>query len=336
VGLTRVVLVRCAAVVCAVLLAIPLLHTTSGSAEPLVERAAACPPGGRTVRDAARLRTALASARPGDVIHIADGIYPGEFELATSGTRSGPIFLCGSRDAVLDGEDEAKYVLYVNGADWWRLIGFSVRNGRKGIVADRADHDVFRGLLVTGTGDEAIHLRTHSKRNLVIGNTVRDTGHRQPKFGEGIYVGSANSNWCRYTDCEPDRSDRNAIIGNDVADTTSESIDIKEGTRGGVIRGNRLSGDGLTDADSWIDVKGNGWLVERNTGQDSPEDGIQTHVVYEGWGRANVFRANRLVVNGSGYGIYVHEEERSGNVVRCDNVVVGAREGLSNIRCRRR
>jgi hypothetical protein len=35
----------------------------------------------------------------------------------------------------------------------------------------------------------------------------------------------------------------------------------------------------MTHADSWLDLKGNGWLVERNTGRDSPEDGMQTHVV---------------------------------------------------------
>jgi hypothetical protein len=33
--------------------------------------------------------------------------------------------------------------------------------------------------------------------------------------------------------------------------------------------------------------------------------------------------------------MYIHRE-RSDNVVRCDNVVVAARDGLSNIPCRRR
>ena len=318
------------AVLCVAALAITAGCGASGTAE-LRHRPIACPAGGHTVQDATSLRRALKTAKPSDVIRMADGVYPGEFTIRRSGTRRGPIFLCGSRNAVLDGEDEAVYVLHVNGADWWRLVGFTVRDGKKGVVADRADHDVLSGLLVTGTGEEAIHLRTFSSDNQVVGNNVRGTGLRQPRFGEGIYVGSAHSNWCRYTGCDPDRSDRNAVVGNEIAGTSSESIDIKEGTTGGVIAENHLSGAGMTDADSWIDVKGNGWLVERNTGRDSPEDGIQTHVVYEGWGRRNVFRANRLVVNGPGYGIYIDEEERSENVVRCDNVVVGARD--SNIPC---
>lgn len=303
-----------------------------GTAE-LRQRPTACPAGGHTVRGAARLRRALKTAEPGDVIRMADGVYPGEFTITRSGTLTEPIVLCGSRNAVLDGKGKATYVLHADGADWWRLLGFAVRNGRKGVVADRANHNVLSRLLVTGTGEEAIHLRTFSSDNRVVGNTVRDTGHRQPKFGEGIYVGSAHSNWCRYTGCKPDRSDRNLVVGNDIADTSSEGIDVKEGTRDGVIARNRLSGVGMTDADSWIDVKGNGWLVEGNSGRDSPRDGIQTHVAYRGWGRRNVFRANRLVVNGPGYGIYIEKEERSANVVRCDNVVVAARDGLSNVRC---
>jgi hypothetical protein len=333
--MTRLRHTRPVAVLCVAALAIFGGSSASGAPE-LRQGPTACPAGGHTVRDAAGLRSALETAAPGDVIRMADGLYPGAFTITNSGTRGAPIFLCGSRNAVLDGEDEATYVLHVNGADWWRLLGFTVRDGRKGVVTDRAHHDVLSGLLVTGTGDEAIHLRTFSSDNRVVGNTVRDTGHRQPRYGEGIYVGSAHNNWCRYTDCRPDRSDRNAVVGNDIADTTSESIDVKEGTTGGVIVGNRLSGAGMTDADSWIEVKGNGWLVTRNRGRESPGDGIQAHVVYKGWGRRNVFRANRLVVNGPGYGIYIHKEERSENVVRCDNVVVGARDGLSNIPCGRK
>jgi hypothetical protein len=318
---------------CAAFLAIAVSTSAVGPAGTST-RPTDCPSGGRTVRDGAGLRKALESANPGDVIRMADGIYSGGFVIARSGTASEPIFLCGSRAAVLDGQDDTHYVLHLDGGAWWRLVGFTVRNGRKGVIADRARHDVLSGLFVGATGDEAIHLRTFSTDNLVVGNTVRDTGHRRAKFGEGIYIGSAHSNWCKYTDCKPDRSDRNAIVGNDIADTSSESIDVKEGTTGGSIVGNRMSGDGMTAADSWIDVKGNGWLVEGNTGRDSPEDGIQTHVVYQGWGRANEFRANRLVVDGPGYGIYIHEEERSGNVVRCSNVVTGARKGLSNVACR--
>ncbi len=296
-----------------------------------------CPGGGgTTVHNADELTAALESAHPGTIIRMAAGRYVGDFSITVSGTEASPVWLCGSPDAVIDGEDDAKYLLYLNKVSWVRVVGFSLSGGRKGVVADSVHHSIIASLHVSKIGDEAIHLRTASTDNLVIGNVVRDTGNRSEKFGEGIYVGSATSNWCTYTNCEPDRSNRNSVIGNDIAGTTSENIDIKEGTEGGVVSGNRLSGSGMIAADSWIDVKGNGWLVENNTGSadgGSIEDGIQTHVVAKGWGRENTIRANRLTVDGEGFGVYIHDGKATLNIVGCDNKVTGAAKGFSNITC---
>ncbi|WP_307874440.1 right-handed parallel beta-helix repeat-containing protein [Frankia nepalensis] len=296
-----------------------------------------CPEGGGiTVRNAGDLTAALAAAEPGDIIRMAPGRYTGDFKITKSGTEPSPIWVCGTPEAVIDGEDDAKYLLHLEKVSWVRVVGFSVRNGQKGVMADSVNHSVIASLHVSATGDEAIHLRTGSSDNLVVGNVIRDTGNRSEKFGEGIYIGSATSNWCEYTNCEPDRSDRNSVIGNDIAGTTSENIDIKEGTEGGIVSGNKLSGDAMVATDSWIDVKGNGWLVEKNVGtQDggTVTDGIQTHVVEDGWGRKNIIRANTLTVNGEGFGVYIHKADETGNVVGCDNQVTGAAKGLSNVTC---
>ncbi|KPM52826.1 hypothetical protein CcI49_25120 [Frankia sp. CcI49] len=297
-----------------------------------------CPAGGTTVSDAGDLRSALATAKPGTVIRIADGVYKGKFKLSATGTEAAPIWLCGSKDAILDGtedDDQVNYVLHLDGASWVRVVGFTVRNGQKGVIGDRLQHSIIAQLRVNTIGDEAIHLRTASSDNTVVGNVIRDTGNRREKFGEGVYIGSAESNWCTYTDCEPDRSDRNSVIGNDIAGTTSENIDIKEGTTGGVVRGNTLSSDALVEADSWIDVKGNGWLVEDNigTGGGTLEDGIQTHVIKKDWGRQNTIRHNTLTVNAKGFGVYIHDGDKTQNVVGCDNQVTGAQSGPSNIDC---
>ena len=46
----------------------------------------------------------------------------------------------------------------------------------------------------------------------------------------------------------------------------------------------------LSGADSWVDVKGNGYLIVDNLGPHSPQDGFQTHVIDDmEWGRNNVF-----------------------------------------------
>ena len=54
------------------------------------------------VTSAEELASALERARPGDVILLADGVYPGQFVIAVSGTPDAPITLCGSRRAALD------------------------------------------------------------------------------------------------------------------------------------------------------------------------------------------------------------------------------------------
>jgi Right handed beta helix region len=291
-----------------------------------------CPPATITVHDSEELATALEQARAGDRIWLEDGIYTGRFVATASGTKASPIFLCGDVAAILDGDGiNGGYVFHLDDGDYWRLVGFTLRNGQKGIVADTTQGSIFQALTIEDIGDEALHLRTHSTDNLVIGNIIRRTGLRRDKFGEGIYIGSAESNWCKYTNCQPDASHRNVIQDNTISATTAESVDIKEGTVGGSVTGNSFDGSMLSGADSWVDVKGNEWIITGNTGRNSPEDGFQTHETIKGWGTKNVFKDNIAMPNGPGYGF--HLTPIAENVVGCDNRVIGAAQGLTNTTC---
>lgn len=291
-----------------------------------------CPPATVTVTTAAELATALAAPEPGTVILLADGTYVGNFRGTGAGAADRPITLCGGSGAVLDGGGtEDGYVLHLDQAAHWTLQGFTVRNGQKGVMADETTQSTIQGLTVEGTGDEAVHLRKFSSDNKVIGNTIRGAGLRKPKFGEGIYIGTAESNWCDVSACEPDRSDRNEIRGNTVSETTAESIDIKEGTSDGLLVKNTFDGSSITEADSWVDVKGKDWRIEGNVGKNSPMDGFQTHEIVDGWGTGNIFRENVAEVNGPGLG-YSLKPVRD-NVVECSNTASKAEQGLSNIPC---
>ncbi len=297
---------------------------------------AGCPVTGATaVSSAGALSSALSSARPGEVIVLAPGTYTGDFVASGSGTASAPITLCGPRSAVLQGESTSSgYTFYLSHASWWRVEGFTVEGGQKGVMADGADHNLLNGLYVHGTGDEAIHLRSSSSDNTVSHSVVRDAGLVKQFFGEGIYIGSAHKNWCTYSGCQPDRSDGNVLTGNDIAGTTAENIDVKEGTTGGKIIGNQFNGTGMVEsaATGWINVKGNDWTVQGNTGMDSINNGYQVHQVYPGWGIGNVFIGNRAQVNGPGYGIYVQNKKLE-TVVACNNVVIAAGSGFSTVAC---
>ncbi|MEU2424514.1 right-handed parallel beta-helix repeat-containing protein [Streptomyces sp. NPDC007851] len=307
---------------------------TGGAAAGVGSGPVTCPAATVTVGDAKSLKRALKQARPGDVIRMLDGVYADRFTAGTPGTADRPIFLCGGPGAVLDaGDVGGGYAFHLDGASHWRLLGFTVRDGQKGVMADRVQGTVIQGLTVENIGDEGIHLRDFSSGNVVEGNTVRDTGKRKEQFGEGIYVGSAQSNWCTVTDCKPDRSDHNVIRGNHVSATTAESVDVKEGTTGGSVIGNTFDGADLSGGhnDSWVDVKGNDWLIKGNVGRHSREDGFQTHRILDGWGTGNVFQANTAQVDGPGYGF--HLTPADGNKVTCDNKAGDAAKGLANIAC---
>lgn len=290
-----------------------------------------CPGPTVQVRNKEELNTALGRANPGDVISLSDGVYSGNFTADRAATPERRIYLCGGPGAVLDGGGtDTGYVLHLDHADYWVVSGLTVRNGQKGIVADTVKGAIFQKVTVTGLGQEGIHLRRNSTANLVVESTVRDTGKVTPEYGEGIYVGTAVSNWCSLTACRPDESNFNLLARNTISNTTAENIDIKEGTIQGVISGNSLSGNGMTSSDAWVNVKGNAWTIENNTGTDSPRDGFQTHNILLGWGDHNLFRSNIATIGGRGTA--VASTPPMNNTVACSNQVIGSGR-LSNIKC---
>jgi hypothetical protein len=324
------------------ILAAGVIAAVAAVAVPAAVANAATPPSSTTcsssvavkVSTAAGLTQALAAARPGTMISLAPGTYTGTFALRGAGTAKKPIALCGPRTAVLTaGTTDRGYTLYLDGASYWQVSGFTVRGGLKGVMADNAQANRIEGLLIDGVGDEALHLRRGSSDNLVRGNTIQRAGLRTPAIGEGVYVGSAQSNWCELTACAPDRSDRNTIELNDISATAAEAVDIKEGTTGGTLRKNKFNGTAMTAADSWVDVKGNGWTISENTGNGSPVDGFQLHKVLEGWALDNVFTGNNATVDGTGYGFLI-TTNKDRNRVTCTNKVFRAAKGYANVACR--
>ncbi|RZS86927.1 chondroitinase B-like protein [Motilibacter rhizosphaerae] len=289
------------------------------------------------VSDSDGLSVALAEAQPGDRIHLADGTYTSDqFEAAASGTAARPVVLEGSPQAVLTTGDteHGGYALHVTGS-FWRLVGFSVRNAKKGIVLDGSVGTVLDSLDVGMIGEEGVHFRSGSSLNAIVRSTVHDTGLFQARYGEGVYVGTAHSNWADVTGGQPDRTDHVLIADDTISDAAAEGIDVKEGTTGGVIRGVRFTRDGTSgqnSADSWVDVKGNGWTVTGNSGSTTLLDAFQVHQVVDGWGRGNAFRANRVTGGVPGWTVGIYPPKAgSGNRVACDDR--GGRKGVSNVSC---
>ncbi|MCI2237839.1 right-handed parallel beta-helix repeat-containing protein [Paenibacillus sp. TRM 82003] len=291
------------------------------------------------VSTADELHSALAAATPGTTISMSPGTYRGRFVLSRSGTGGAPIRITGPRSARIDGGSVSSgYALHLNGVHHARVEGISIGNAKKAVVLDSSSDNVLHDLDVSRAGQELVLLRNLSTRNVVSNSEIHGSGLTDPGYGEGVYIGLASSNWGAkqsITAGEPDRSDHNSIVGNHVHDTTAECVDVKEGTTGGRITGNRFDGTGLrgaNHADSWVDVKGDGWTVSGNTGTNAGRvlhDGFQTHSI-EGWGNRNVFTGNTAHVNGPGHAVRI-DTDGTGNVVHADNTATGASRGLTNV-----
>jgi hypothetical protein len=288
-----------------------------------------------SVSTAAALTTALKAAQPGDQIQLAPGSYVGRFVDGIAGTATAPIVICGPSTAIIDGGGLTLGVaLSLTNAPYTRVAGITVTDAKKGVMLDNSSHSVLSAITVHGIGQEAVHLRRATSDSVVENSTIFDTGQVDPQYGEGVYVGSASNNWCVDSACGPDQADRNVITGNKIGPgVTAEEIDIKEGTTGGTISGNTFDGSSMVNpggGQSWVDVKGNGWLITGNTGRYTFRHGFTDSLAVTGWGNDNTFAANTEYVNSTGYGVRV-TAGITGVRVLTSNVVVGAASGVANI-----
>ncbi|WP_158885545.1 right-handed parallel beta-helix repeat-containing protein [Amycolatopsis anabasis] len=292
-------------------------------------------PAVTTVNTSAELTRALSTVHPGDTIQLAEGkTFTGNFKAAVSGTESARITLRGPRSAVI--KASGGRTLELTGSNW-NIEGFTITGGQKGLMALGVRNTVVDGLKVHGIGHEAIHFQHGSSDNVVKNCEISDTGKETPDYGEGIYFGSAKSNWPGGT---PDKSDRNQALHNRIGpNVAAEAIDVKEGTTGGTLDGNTFDGTGQTGAnsgDSWVDVKGNGYQVTNNKGSkvfvtDKSYGGFEVHVQLSGWGERNTFANNTADVRSQyAYGFYVHKDGL-GNKVCASNKVTNAGKGFSNV-----
>lgn len=294
------------------------------------------------VATAAQLTAALSAAKPGETIQLAAGHYSGTFVATASGTASQPITLTGPATAILNnGTNPDKigtsYGFHLQ-ADFWHLTGFTVDNSAKGVVLDKASHDVLDGLTVFNIGDEGIHLRDFSTNDTVENSVVHDTGKQAPGFGEGLYIGTAVSNWPSITGGKPDLSNNETVMNNTFGpNAAAENIDAKEATVGTVITGNTFSGKGESGqnfATDVVAVKGNGYTVTNNKMSNGLMDGFEVEQLVAKSGCGNTFKNNTINLNAPGYGFDVKDQSNcagSPNVVGTSNTVTGAGKGASKI-----
>ncbi|OOB89310.1 hypothetical protein B0T42_18255 [Rathayibacter sp. VKM Ac-2630] len=296
-----------------------------------------CPTPTKTVRTAAELNSALIGARPGDVIGLEDGVYVGKFALRSIPSSSEGVWLCGSPNAVLSsGTTSSGTALILNSANDVHLVGFSVKNSFQGIHVLASKGVQMAGLTVSEIGYEGVHFRNQTTDSLIVGSTITRTGVVAATYGEGVYVGTSDRNWCEYNGCDPDRTDRIAVMDNVIGNAGSDPIEAKEGTRDGWIIGNVVTGTSRTAADvnSLIMLSGTEWTAAGNTVVNPRMYGVSIITRADGSGNGNLVTANH-VSNAPAYPVYVHQPSNWstwGNVATCSN---SGGSPISNVACTR-
>jgi hypothetical protein len=181
------------------------------------------------VSTSAQLTQALASVQPGDTIQLAaNTIFKGTFQATKNGTSAKRITLTGPRSAVIDGTGGGRTLELTGG--YWTITGLRITGVQKGLMALGLHNTEVKSVKVDRVGHEAIHVQ---------------------------YV-------------QVDRSDRNKALNSKFGpDVRAEAIDVKEGTTRGELSGNTFDGTGMSgvhSADSWIDLKRNGYKIAGNVG----------------------------------------------------------------------
>jgi len=257
------------------------------------------------------IHTALKSAQPGDEIVISSGSYVGKlganssgfgsayFNSDMSGTKEKPIIIRSEdpeNPVTLMGERTGTgYVFRITG-DYWIIQDINFSTAQKGIMLDNASYNIIRNCSVDNVGQEGIHFRDNSCYNLLENSSVTNTGLQTAGFGEGIYVGSANSAWSSHGSACDYNTIRGCTLGPGI---TAEHFDIKEGTTGTIIEDCIMDGTGISGAnyaDSFVDLKGDNAIVRNNicyrNGNTVIVDAFQLHNQIDAWGLNNEISGN--------------------------------------------
>lgn len=293
-----------------------------------------------TVTTVKELRQALSSVQPGQTIRLAPGTYSGNFTLERGGTSQAPVWICGPRTAVLDGADiRSGAALRLNGVSHVNLAGFTVQNALQGVMVKHSDHVTVTGLRVRQMGYEGVHLYAFTTDSVVHDNEISDTGSVDVAYGEGVYIGTSGARWGEVTGGKPDTTSRIAVVDNTIDRAGAEPVEAKAGTSDGVISGNVISDHQPgSRAKGWVLVTGNDWLVRNNTGSRAVTNGYVLMKSGRDWGLDNVVVGNSGRVDADGWGVLVHKPGSpvaAGTIIGCDNLVTGARLGLTHVPCQR-
>lgn len=180
-----------------------------------------------TVKPGQDLSAILNSANEGDSVYIKSGNYAGINLLNKRFSPQKPLLVCAEHlgTVVVKGDTTSMgSSLEMDNCSYVIIEGLTFTNARWGIYIKNSDHILIRKNEIHSTGQEGCHIGRSSKYVDVTRNTIHHTGLYNPKWAEGIYVGSGSYGFNGF----PDNCEYIWIEGNHIYETgNAEGINIK-------------------------------------------------------------------------------------------------------------
>ncbi|HUL54476.1 MAG TPA: right-handed parallel beta-helix repeat-containing protein [Opitutaceae bacterium] len=186
-----------------------------------------------TVSDGDDLQAKIDGAAGGDVLLLGTGTYRGFRIDKRHFTEAAPLVLKAAPGATprLLGSDHAGYLGRISDSSYLVLDGLTFENSNQPVYCTDVDHLILLNLVVHDTGQEMVHIRGTSRHVDIRRCRLYDSGHTEPQWAEGIYIGRGQPPF--------DNVDYVWIEGNEIHHTgNSEGINIKSRSYHITIRGN--------------------------------------------------------------------------------------------------
>ena len=222
------------------------------------------------------IQDAIETAKPGDTVVLADGLYEQDIVSVRDGSPDNRITITGSRKAIVNGKkDGASRMIQINHS-YITLDGFTV-DGKKnsgknsedfvdkliyvlgkkkpelirsnGVEYESSlDGMIISNMLMINGGGECLRLRSFITNAEIVGNKIENCGVHDFAFpsstvnGEVIYVGTSSNQWFdgKNSRSGPDLTKFVWIHENEMISKGNE-LDVKEGTTDVLVEHNVFS-----------------------------------------------------------------------------------------------
>ncbi len=173
------------------------------------------------------LDAVLNSSKGGDTILVKPGTYLQIKMSDKNFSEQKPLIVRadGSEPALIKGDTiSGGSALEINNCSYIVFEGFTFTNAMWGIYVKSSDHIIIKRNEIYNTGQEGCHIGRSSKYVDVISNEIHNTGLYNPKWAEGVYVGSGSYGRNNF----PDNCEYIWIEGNHIYKTgKAEGINVK-------------------------------------------------------------------------------------------------------------